>query len=76
MQDGRKIQHRIDAAKGGLDYPMTDADLAAKLRAQISWRGIDLDADMLIASLETVEDAVDGAAFLANTRKSQTSMGE
>ena len=76
LQDGRKIQHRIDAAKGGLDYPMTDADLAAKLRAQISWRGIDLDADMLIASLETVEDAVDGAAFLANTRKSQTSMGE
>jgi len=68
MHDGGKIRHRIDAAKGGLEHPMTDADLAAKFRAQISWRGIDIDADRLIASLVTIEDAEDGAAFLAMTR--------
>ncbi|MNH32880.1 MmgE/PrpD family protein [compost metagenome] len=68
LNDGRKLVRRIDAAKGGLDHPMTDADLAVKFRAQIGWRGIDLDADELITSLEAIEDAADGAAFLAMTR--------
>ncbi|PQZ50772.1 MmgE/PrpD family protein [Ochrobactrum sp. MYb15] len=68
LNDGRKLVSRIDAAKGGLDHPMTDADLAVKFRAQIGWRGIDLDADELITSLEAIEDAADGAAFLAMTR--------
>lgn len=44
------------------------ADLVVKFRAQIGWRGIDLDADELITSLEAIEDAADGAAFLAMTR--------
>ena len=70
LDDDRRLASRIDAAKGGLDHPMTDADLAAKLRAQIGWRGIDLDADKLIISLEAIEDAADGAAFLAMTRDS------
>ncbi|MDT4844633.1 MmgE/PrpD family protein [compost metagenome] len=68
LNDRRKLVRRIDAAKGGLDHPMTDADLAVKFRAQIGWRGIDLDADELITSLEAIEDAADGAAFLAMTR--------
>nr|WP_247875431.1 MmgE/PrpD family protein [Ochrobactrum sp. Marseille-Q0166] len=68
LHDGRKLEQRIDAAKGGLDHPMTDADLAAKFRVQISWCGVDLDADRLIATLNAIEDAADGAAFLAMTR--------
>lgn len=75
LHDGRKLVHRIDAAKGGLAYPMTDADLAAKFRAQIGWRGIELDADKLIASLEAIEESADGAAFLAITRDNTDNNG-
>lgn len=73
LQDGRRLLRRVDAPKGGLVYPMTDADLAAKFRAQIKWRNIELDSDTLIASLETIEDAVDGTAFLALTRDNMSS---
>jgi len=68
LEDGSRLLRKIDAAKGGLAHPMTDADLATKFRAQVRWRGIELKSDALIASLETIEDAVDGTAFLAMTR--------
>lgn len=68
LEGGRKLVRKIEAAKGGLDHPMTNADLAAKFRAQIGWRGIELDSNALIASLETIENAADGTAFLAMTR--------
>ncbi|OYR11447.1 MmgE/PrpD family protein [Brucella thiophenivorans] len=73
LQDGRRLLRRVDAAKGGLIYPMTDADLATKFRAQVRWRSIELKSDALIASLETIEDAVDGTAFLAMTRDNRNS---
>jgi 2-methylcitrate dehydratase PrpD len=66
--DGREIERTIDAAKGGLARPMSDDELAAKLRAQVEWRGLDLGTDNLIAAIEGIEDAEDGAAFLALTR--------
>ena len=75
LQDGRKLVRKIDAAKGGLEYPMSEADLAAKFRTQIVWRGIELDGDALIASLGAIENAADGASFLALARADTTNKG-
>ncbi|MEQ1943206.1 MmgE/PrpD family protein [Mesorhizobium sp. VNQ89] len=66
--DGREIARTVDAARGGLAQPMSDAELAAKLAAQVEWRGLDLDVRKLIAALENIEDAEDGSAFLTLTR--------
>ncbi|MBL8575685.1 MAG: MmgE/PrpD family protein [Mesorhizobium sp.] len=66
--DGREIARTVDAAKGGLARPMSDAELAAKLAAQVEWRGLQLDVGRLVAAIESIEDAEDGAAFLALTR--------
>jgi len=68
LVDGREIARTVDAAKGGLKQPMSDDDLAAKLRAQVEWRGLDIPVDELIAAIEHIEQAKDGAAFLALAR--------
>ncbi|WP_112313113.1 MmgE/PrpD family protein [Pseudogemmobacter bohemicus] len=68
LTDGRRITRRVEAAKGGLAHPMTEADLAAKLRGQIRHNGARLDADALIRALETIEDRDNAADFLALTR--------
>ncbi|MCX7304174.1 MAG: MmgE/PrpD family protein [Hyphomicrobiales bacterium] len=69
LADGREIARTVEAAKGGLKRPLSNGDIASKLRAQIQWRGLDLATDELIAAIEGIEDAVDGAAFLALTRQ-------
>ncbi|ATN36614.1 hypothetical protein ACO34A_22765 (plasmid) [Rhizobium sp. ACO-34A] len=66
--DGREILHAVTAANGGLGHPMSDVDLAGKFRNQIAWRGLRLDGDALIADLENLQNAVDGAAFLRATQ--------
>ena len=68
LADGRVLSHRVDAARGGLTHPMTDADLAQKLRGQIAFRGLPLDAPALIHALTEIESAPDAAAFLSLTR--------
>jgi len=68
FRDGREVVRRIAAARGGLERPMSDADLAEKLTAQIAYRGLALPADELIAAIDTIETAGDGAGFLALTR--------
>ncbi len=68
LADGREIVRAVEAAKGGLERPMTDEELAAKLAAQVEWRGIDIPVDALVEALQTIEDADDGTAFLALTR--------
>lgn len=67
LTDGEQITRRVTAAKGGLAQPLSDEDLAAKFRGQIAWRGLDLDAGALLAALNGIEDAENGAAFLALT---------
>lgn len=71
LAGGGEIVRRIESAKGGLQRPLTDAELGAKLRAQIEWRGSDLSADSLISAISTIEAAEDGAAFLYLTRPGQ-----
>jgi 2-methylcitrate dehydratase PrpD len=68
LANGREIERTVDAAKGGLARPMSDEELAAKLAAQVEWRGLDIVVDKLVAAIESIEDAGDGAAFLALTR--------
>ena len=68
LRDGRSIVRTITGARGGLDQPLSDAELAAKFRAQIDWRGLALDADALLSSLDTIETAADATSFLALTR--------
>lgn len=70
LADGREIVRTVNAARGGLKHPMSDEDLAAKLRAQVEWRGLDIPVDELIAAIEHMEEAEakDGAAFLALAR--------
>ncbi|QWK81004.1 MmgE/PrpD family protein [Ochrobactrum sp. BTU1] len=64
LQDGRKLVCKIDGAKGGLAHPMSNAELVQKFRTQIDWRGIEIDAGALIATLEGIEDAIDATSFL------------
>lgn len=68
LADGREIVRTIDAAKGGLERPMSDADLAAKLAAQVAWRKLDLPVGRLVEAIQTIDRAEDGAAFLELTR--------
>ncbi len=65
---GREITRTVDQAKGSLARPMSDADLADKLRAQVAWRELDIPTDELIAAIKDMETATDGAGFLALTR--------
>ncbi|WP_421851027.1 MmgE/PrpD family protein [Oricola sp.] len=67
LAGGQVISRRVDAARGGLDHPMTDQELSEKLRCQIVWRGLEIDAAALIDALETIEEAEDGSAFLRQT---------
>jgi 2-methylcitrate dehydratase PrpD len=68
LAGGGEIIRTVDAAKGGLARPMSDAELAAKLREQDEWRGLDLAIDELISAIEGIEMAEDGAAFMALTK--------
>lgn len=68
MTDGREILNVITAAKGGLGDPLSDTDLAEKFRDQIAWRRVLLDGDELIATLEELDHAIDGAVFLRKTQ--------
>jgi len=68
LVDGREIVRTVDAARGGLKHPLSDADLAAKLRAQVKFRGLDIPVDELIAAIEHIEEATDATAFLALAR--------
>ncbi|WP_283179874.1 MmgE/PrpD family protein [Gemmobacter sp. 24YEA27] len=65
---GRRLTRRVEAAKGGLAYPLSDEDLAAKLAGQIRHNGAALDAGALVAALTAIEEAENAAAFLAMTR--------
>jgi len=66
--DGRKIVRTVDSATGGLKHPMSDGDLAAKVRAQIEFRGLDIPVDELISEIEHIDEARNGAGFLALAR--------
>jgi 2-methylcitrate dehydratase PrpD len=68
LANGREIERTVDAAKGGLARPMSDKELATKLAAQVEWRGLAIAIDKLVAAIEGIEGAEDGAAFLALTR--------
>lgn len=68
LADGRILARRVEAAKGGLAHPLSDAELAAKLRAQIAGRRLSLRSEDLIAALNDIEAALDAAAFLPLTR--------
>ncbi len=68
LDDGRRLNRRVDEAKGSTARPLSDADLAEKLSGQIAHARLDLDAGALIRALMTLEDAENGAAFLALTQ--------
>ncbi|NKC04219.1 hypothetical protein HED55_16170 [Ochrobactrum haematophilum] len=44
---------------------MSNAELAQKFKAQIDWRGIAIDGEALIATLEGIENAADATSFLS-----------
>lgn len=75
LAGGREITRTVDHAKGSLVRPMSDADLADKLRAQIAWRGLDIPADRLIAAIADMETMADssGLPALARPRRTQGS---
>jgi 2-methylcitrate dehydratase PrpD len=75
MKDGRRLVRRIEAARGGLDYPLSDPELAAKMRGQIGFRGIALDEEALIAALGAIETSADATGFLALTRQAPSKNG-
>lgn len=68
LAGGREIVRTVDAAKGGLARPMSDAELAEKLAAQVAWRKLDLPVRQLVRAICDMDDARDGTAFLALTR--------
>ncbi|SED15276.1 MmgE/PrpD family protein [Rhodobacter sp. 24-YEA-8] len=68
LADGSSLTRRVDAAKGGLEYPLSDEDLAAKLAGQIRHNGAVPDAGALVAALTGIEETDNAAAFLAMTR--------
>ncbi|MBN9427221.1 MAG: MmgE/PrpD family protein [Burkholderiales bacterium] len=64
MRDGRRLSRQIDAALGGRSRPLSDGDLATKLRQLAAYSGASCDAERLIAAIWSLDDADDAAALM------------
>jgi 2-methylcitrate dehydratase PrpD len=64
-QSGRRIETTVRSARGGLDHPLSDADLEAKLRDGVRQNGSALDADRIIDAVWSLDQAGSVAPLMA-----------
>jgi 2-methylcitrate dehydratase PrpD len=72
-RDGHVIDARIDAARGSLDSPLSDAQLEAKLRDLCRYGGSGVDGARLLAALWSLPGSGDAAAAIRQTSLSGNS---
>ena len=63
--DGASIESRIDAARGSLGNPLTDAELEAKLHTLCAYGKAGVDASRLIAAVWALEHSRDAGEIMA-----------
>ena len=63
--DGAVLEARIDAARGSLDNPMSNAELEAKLRTLCEYGKSGVDANRLLAALWSLEGSDDAGGIMA-----------
>ncbi len=61
LKSGKTSSRQVDAARGSLGAPLTDAELEAKLRALAEYGGSRISTEPLIEALWTMEAATDAA---------------
>ena len=61
LRSGQTLSRRVDAARGGLDMPLADADLEAKLEELAEYGGSGCAASPLIDALWALESAPDAS---------------
>ncbi|MGI4985121.1 MAG: MmgE/PrpD family protein [Janthinobacterium lividum] len=61
LRSGATVSRQIDAARGSLTVPLSDADLEAKLRALAAYGNASCDTDALLRTLWTFDAAPDAA---------------
>jgi 2-methylcitrate dehydratase PrpD len=61
LRSGKTLSRRVDAARGSLGAPLTDAELEAKLTALAEYGGSRCSTEPLIEALWTMETATDAA---------------
>ncbi|WP_077000845.1 MmgE/PrpD family protein [Variovorax sp. KK3] len=64
LRGGDTVSHRVDAARGSLGAPLTDEDLARKLRTLAAWGGSGCAPDPLIDALWSLDTADDAGALM------------
>lgn len=67
LASGAVHQTTIEAARGSLLNPMTDAEIEAKVRDLVKIAGTDLDAGQIIASVWGLDQASSVTALMAST---------
>jgi len=65
LRDGSKVIQQVDAARGSLAAPLSDADLEQKLHDLCHWGGSGCDPTALAQALWSLEDAPDAGAVMA-----------
>jgi 2-methylcitrate dehydratase PrpD len=68
LRDGEALEHAVAHAYGGEHRPMTDADLASKLRDLIAYAGAAIEAAPLVAAIRGLDAAPDAARVMALAR--------
>jgi len=61
LKSGKTLSRQVDAARGSLGAPLTDAELEEKLRALAEYGGSRCSTEPLIEALWTMEAATDAA---------------
>jgi 2-methylcitrate dehydratase PrpD len=51
LKDGRQLQRRVDALRGGPELPLSDAELTAKLAGCLAHAGLSADAQRVAATI-------------------------
>ena len=64
LQDGRSVQHHVAAARGSLAAPLSDADLAQKLRTLAAWSQSGCAPEPLLDALWTFDQSADAGALM------------
>ena len=65
--DGRELKAYIPAARGGLQRPLTDADLETKFRGLVAFGAPSLDASKLIETVWRIDELADASSLLPLT---------
>ena len=64
LRDGKQLSRRIIAARGSLESPLDEADLASKLATLVSWGGSGCEPRPLCEAVWALEESQDASVTI------------